>query len=142
MYPNKIIIHHSLTKDNKTVNWNAIRKYHLGKGWNDIGYHFGIERVSGRYEILCGRLMTVQGAHTRGKNSSSLGICLVGNFDAIAPSKEQWDLAVKLVSSLCSILYITCNSVYGHNEFADYKSCPGKAFNMSKFRDAVDREGR
>jgi hypothetical protein len=140
MYPDKIIMHHSLTKDSGTVSWNAIRKYHMGvKGWDDIGYHYGIEVIDGRHEILVGRLMTEQGAHTKGQNGSSLGICLVGNFDVERPVKEMWDLAVSLVDSLCSILYITSNSVYSHNRYAPDRSCPGKVFNMDRFRDDVSK---
>jgi len=138
MYPSKIIIHHSLTKDTKTVSWNAIRKYHLGLGWDDIGYHFGIELINEKYEILTGRFMTTPGAHTKGKNKTSLGICLVGIFDEHKPPKEQWDLAVKLVASLCEILYLTSAHVYGHRDFASYKSCPGNAFRMDRFRSDVN----
>ena len=140
MYPDKIIMHHSLTKDTKTVSWGAIRKYHLNKGWEDIGYHFGIELVGTKHEIFVGRLMNVPGAHTKGQNSSSIGICLIGNFDKNKPPKEQWDLAVKLVSSLCEILYLTSSSIYGHNNYASYKSCPGELFSMDRFRNAVDKE--
>ncbi len=137
MYPNRIILHHSLTKDGSTVNWNAIRKYHLSKGWNDIGYHFGIEKIGSRYEVLTGRMMTVKGAHTKGHNQDSIGICLVGNFDEVKPPKEQWELAVELVSSLCEILFITRESVYTHNDFASYKTCAGKKFNLRLFRSQI-----
>ena len=145
MYPSKIILHHSLTKDGATVNWTAIRKWHKGENpdsphkWDDIGYHYGIELVGDNYEILLGRLMTEVGAHTRGQNRSSVGICLVGNFDDVPPPRRQWDLAIRLVKSLCEILYITGRSVYGHREFASYKSCPGNAFDTDRFRNEVDR---
>ena len=140
MYPNKITLHHSLTYDGPVVNWDAIRRWHKGitKGskykMNDIGYHHGIELINKRYEILTGRLMTVKGAHVRGHNDENLGIVLVGNFDLAPPPKEQWDLAVDFVSSLCQILFITQDHVYGHNEFDPHKSCPGKRFNMNLFR--------
>jgi len=135
MYPNKIILHHSLTKDGEVVNWNAIRKYHVNTlHWKDVGYHFGIELIGSRYEILTGRLMTEKGAHTKGYNGDSLGVCLIGNFDEKEPPEEQWRLAVDFVRSLCTICYISPQSVFGHRDFANYKSCPGSSFSIEKFR--------
>lgn len=144
MYPDKIIIHHSLSKDGEELNWQAIGRWHRGEHpdspykMDDIGYHYGVELIDGKYEILVGRLMTTKGAHTKGQNRNSLGICMVGNFDKQKPLKEQWDLTVALVASLCEILYITSRSVFGHTEFAS-KSCPGEMFNLNRFRGDVER---
>ena len=136
----RIILHHSLTKDNQTVSWNAIRRYHTQElHWADIGYHFGIELVGDHYEVLVGRPMTEEGAHCKeyGMNRKSLGICFVGNFDIQEPPKEQWDLGVKLVKSLMAVLAIPKGSLSGHREYAPYKSCPGKRFDMGQFRREV-----
>jgi len=132
MNPNVIILHHSLTKDGKTVSWNAIRQYHLGKGWNGIGYHFGIELVGNRYEILIGRLPTEIGAHCRGVNRTSLGICFIGNFDIEEPSGEQLVVGRNLVRSLMEVFNIPKEWVKGHNEYSQ-KSCPGKKFPLGEF---------
>jgi len=132
--PKRIILHCSATKDGLVVDWQAIRRYHLSNSWTDIGYHFGIELVNGEYEILVGRQMTVQGAHTSGENSDSLGICCVGDFDKVAPPAQQWQLALKLVRSLQQVFSIPTDRVYGHREFTNLKTCPGKMFDLSEFR--------
>lgn len=140
MKPTNIIIHHSLTKDSGTVSWSAIRRYHVETlHWRDIGYHYGIELVGERYEILVGRLMNEAGAHCyqQGMNTKSIGVCIVGNFDEAPPSQELWDLTVRFVKSLCVTLDIHPLRVFGHREFAGYKSCPGTQWDMEKFRQEV-----
>lgn len=160
MTPDAIILHHSLTKDGPTVSWQAIRHYHMSwkcegriidpaqapalmkqgapvqRPWKDIGYHFGIELVNERYEILAGRMMTEDGAHCtqQGMNHHSLGVCFIGDFDAAPPSLEQRDLGLRLVRTLQQIFKIPTGRVYGHRELAPYKSCPGRKFDLAQFR--------
>ena len=138
MTPTQIILHHSLTKDSKTVSWGAIRRYHTETmGWKDIGYQYGIENINGYYEILLGRMINTVGAHTRNQNKDSIGICFIGNFDTHEVPWQQWNLGVKLVKSLCEVLKIPIDRVRGHREYSGYKSCPGKLFSLDIFRDAV-----
>lgn len=140
MIPQNIIIHHSSTKDSGTVSWQAIRRFHMGEcAWNDIGYHWGIEAVQDQpwtppvFEILAGRMCDQDGAHTKGRNQDSIGICCVGNFDVVTPMQEQWDTCLKLVRWLMEIYHIPVERVYGHRDFAN-KSCPGLNWDMDKFK--------
>jgi N-acetylmuramoyl-L-alanine amidase len=160
MIPDAIVLHHSLTKDGDTVSWDAIRTFHTSwkcegyivrpdqvqglinqgapveRPWSDIGYHFGIERINGRYEILSGRMMTEPGAHCsqNGMNKRALGICFVGAFDEMPVPVDQLALGLRLVRSLMEIFNITLGNIYGHRELAPYKSCPGKRFDLKQFR--------
>jgi len=138
MKPTHVIIHHSLTKDGKTVSWNAIRHYHTKVlGWDDIGYHYGVELIGEAPEILCGRMLDRQGAHCRGHNRNSLGICFVGNFDYGPPPAAQLRLGAKLVASLMRVFDIPANRVKAHRDFNSGKTCPGLNFNMDVFRSLI-----
>jgi N-acetylmuramoyl-L-alanine amidase len=132
--PNGIVIHHSLTKDSNTVSWDAIKKYHTETmGWDDIGYHFGVEYVTGSVKILTGRPILYAGAHTREFNDS-IGICVVGNYDTDALEKDKFDALVDLtVQLLEEYPHLTPKQIYKHSEWAGYKSCPGKRFPWSDF---------
>jgi len=136
MKPEYIIIHHSLTKDTKTVSWNAIRRYHVHQlGWSYIGYHFGVELVGDRYEVLMGRWLNMVGAHCKqmGMNRRSWGICMVGNFDETPPEGSQLIVLRHLVRSLMEIGGIDRDHVKMHRDFAPYKTCPGTMFSFNEF---------
>lgn len=136
MQPSQIILHHSLTRDSATVSWGAIRDYHVRhNGWSDIGYHFGIERLRNQIEILMGRFPNRSGAHCRGNNMASIGVCFVGNFDADPVPDDQWQMGVKLCQYLMKTFHI--QTVHGHCEINPQKTCPGKLFNLNKFRKEI-----
>ena len=133
--PQKVICHHSLTKDSGSVSWGAIRKYHTQTlGFKEIGYHAGCELVmSGSelyYEILMGRMWDEPGAHTQGHNSDSLGICFVGNFDKVAPDKQAIEAGAKVIALWLKLFGLSVDDIYSHNHFNSYKTCPGRLFDM------------
>lgn len=138
-----IVIHHSLTKDGKELNWRAIRKFHIEEhGWRDIGYHYGIERVGDDITIQYGRPVTQIGAHVAGMNSNTIGICIVGNYDKIKPPKDMLERAGAVVRTLQSAFAVPRSRVIGHREAQkmlgmkkeERKSCPGTKFDMDMFR--------
>lgn len=132
-----ITIHHSLSQDGDSLNWRAIRKYHTGKGWDDVGYHFGIEKVKGEVEVLVGRPLYRDGAHCLGSNEDTIGICIVGNYGVEDLDSKIKNKLVQLISSLCYCLDIPFDEVMGHKERDKSRTCPGDFFNLSEIRNLV-----
>lgn len=144
MKPTKVFIHHSLTKDSGSVSAGAIRRYHTEVlGWKNVGYHALIELVisGGRlyYEILMGRMWDEPGAHVRGHNSDSLGLCFIGNYDQTKPEDEMLITGAKLIRLWMRLFDIKINEIYGHRDFST-KSCPGDMFNMNKLKSYIELE--
>lgn len=139
MVPKGIIIHHSLTKDGKVADYEAIRRYHMKeKGWNDIGYHFIIELDGTGVITKTGRSTNVTGAHCVGKNNH-IGICVVGNYDI---GKEVFgtahmDALVALTVSMLTIHKLPVSSIHKHSEYAP-KTCPGSGFPWELFISKVE----
>jgi len=158
-----IIIHHSATKDGDVVDWQAIRRYHkswayqgkiikeadarnlIAEGkeikhpWRDTGYNFGVEKINGEIETLVGRPLTLVGAHTKGRNHDSIGICCVGNYDKDTPSPEMINALENLCIVLVDIFSISIQDIKGHRAFAA-KSCPGINLDVQKVIDGVARK--
>lgn len=70
-----IVVHCAATPKDRDIGVVEIRDWHLKQGWADIGYHYVIRRNG---VIEKGRPENRPGAHVRGINHQSLGICLVG----------------------------------------------------------------
>ena len=99
-----------------------IRKWHLARGWRDIGYHFVI-RSDGEIEI--GRTLECIGAHCKGNNSNSIGTCLIGKESF---QQEQFAALKRLNNMLTQIFPDLI--VMPHNHFNQNKTCPN--FDISK----------
>lgn len=138
LVPQKVICHHSLTRDSLTVSWNAIRKYHLNLGWAGIGYHAGVELVSSggepSFEVLMGRMWDRAGAHTRGHNHNSLGICFIGDYDKVLPKRDMLEAGAKVIALWMKLFDIPINEIYKHNDFNKHKTCPGELFDLIELK--------
>ena len=132
----KIIIHCSATPENRDIKTETIRSWHVkGNGWSDIGYHFVIE-LDGA--VKNGRALHKMGAHTRGENAHSIGVCYVGGIDKNKNAKDtRTDAQKNSLNKLISALMLDHSeaSVHGHNEFSA-KACPSfdvqKEFGVNK----------
>jgi N-acetylmuramoyl-L-alanine amidase len=123
----KIIIHCSATPEGRDVKTETIRKWHLDRGWSDIGYHYVIE-LDGSLHI--GRPIERTGAHCKGHNTGSIGVCYIGGVDQDMKPKDTRTEAQR--DTLHSLLFdLTDNfagaTIHGHNEFSS-KACP--SFNV------------
>jgi len=84
---NLLVVHCSATQAGLDVGAAEIRKWHVGQGWKDIGYHYVIRR-SGAIEP--GRPESEVGAHAQGYNAHSLGICLVGGVNKAGKGENNF----------------------------------------------------
>ena len=112
-----LIVHCSDTGDKKPINASDIHKMHTEFGWNGIGYHKVILRSG---EIENGRPEYWIGAHVKGLNKISLGVCLVGTSNF---TKKQY-LSLKKVLLHWKKKYPDAK-ILGHRDSVDtHKTCP------------------
>lgn len=134
----KIIVHCAATPEGKDFTVADIDRWHKAKGWKCIGYHFVIYRDGSVHE---GRPIDMIGAHCKGFNSHSIGICYIGGCTADGKhakdtrTPEQKRALRQLLEKLHS-KYPNA-SIHGHNEFAN-KACP--CFSMNEYKDLQPRK--
>lgn len=73
-----IVIHCSASKETVNYTFEQCIKDHKARGFNTCGYHRFISRDGTIHE---GRNFGTIGAHVRGHNSRSIGICYEGGLD-------------------------------------------------------------
>lgn len=129
---NKIIIHCSATAEGKNFTVEDIRRWHeQGNGWKDIGYHFVIH-LDG--SIHLGRKLEQEGAHTKGHNLHSIGICYIGGCAADGKTPKDTRTPEQKRALLSLVMELKHQypdaTIHGHREF-DKKACP--SFDVRKW---------
>lgn len=121
-----LIIHCAATPADMDIGIEEIRRWHMQRGFKDVGYHYVIRR-DGTTET--GRTETTPGAHTAGFNLYSLGICLVGGLKKGTTKGEdnfteaQWKALAVLLKDLRA--RYPDAEVCGHRDMPKvYKACP------------------
>jgi N-acetyl-anhydromuramyl-L-alanine amidase AmpD len=134
--PKNIIIHHTaVSMAQNSMQFDAVKKYHVGRGWGNIGYHFFIE-PNGR--IKPGRAENEVGAHcyAQGMNFQSVGVCLAGNFEIEKPTKWQIYALRDLLRSICPKYNIKDCNIWFHRDFAA-TACPGRNLDRGFIRSLI-----
>lgn len=141
VFPTHLIIHHS-AGSNSSSDWAAVVRsiwnFHVNvNGWSDIGYNWLIDPDG---QIYIGRGDDILGAHFCGKNSNTLGTCVMGDFTQVQPKPAAidalshlyaWKACVEEIDPLGSSWHPASGAVIpnvsGHRQSCQ-TSCPGDAF--------------
>lgn len=112
-----LVIHCSATRAGQDVRAADIDKWHKERGFAMIGYNYVID-LDGTVEI--GRPLTMVGAHCKGWNDRSIGICYVGGLDKNGNPKDtrtpaQKEAMNRLVYDLLEA-YPTITQILGHRD--------------------------
>lgn len=124
------------------------QRYHIeGRQWCDIGYNFIVDKWGNIYEGRAGSLtQAVIGVHAGGFNTGTVGVSMLGTYDAVPPPAVQtavgqiigFRLAAYNVDPQGSMIYrtgagenskfrnqdVALPRVFGHRDVG-YTACPG-----------------
>lgn len=97
-----LVVHCSATAPTLDIGVADIDRWHRQRGFDAVGYHYVVCR-DGRLQQ--GRRESETGAHVKGYNSRSIGICLAGGVDAANRPQNnftalQFDTLARLLSAL------------------------------------------
>ena len=122
---NLIVIHCSATEKSKDYTVEEITKWHQARGFRTIGYHFLIHSdgsIDGEAEG-CRSILEI-GAHAKGFNRHSIGICYIGGLLYGEPADTRTPAQIESMRCLIKALQsIFSSKIIGHNEVSN-KACP------------------
>ena len=119
----KIILHCTATPAGREVSVDEIRRWHIERGFSDVGYHYVIH-LDGT--VSYGRPLPLPGAHCKGHNAHSIGVCYVGGCD-----KQMRPHDTRTAAQRTAMLQLVRHlkqqhpkaTIHGHYDF-DRKACP------------------
>ena len=119
-----IIVHCTATAEGREASVQEIDRWHRARGWKCIGYHW-VVGLDGT--VHKGRAETDAGAHCKGHNAHSIGVCYVGGLASDGKTPKDTRTAAqrtalrKLVKEL-QARYPNA-TLHGHRDYAA-KACP------------------
>ena len=130
-----LIVHHSAgstpsTQQQALAQIDVIYNHHLKIGFPSVGYHFIVDPLGNIYWINSLNRTTY---HTAWFNYMSIGVCVLGTYERIAPS----DAAITSLNTLYKALNAHLGrklNLYGHAERnpASTEYCPSKVWHQWK----------
>ena len=121
---NEIIIHCADTPAGRDNTVADITAWHKDRGFRTIGYHYVIYRDG---SIHTGRPVQEIGAHCKGHNAHSIGICYIGGKSADGKRHEDTRTPEQKEALLSLLRQLKAQypnaTVYGHRDFSS-KPCP------------------
>ena len=112
-----------------------VREYHRSRNFQDIGYHFAIDRTGRVWQL---RSLAYQGQHVRNNNEHNIGIVVLGNFDMQTMTAAQKDKARSFGMLVRKQYNLPISRVYTHKEIVSTE-CPGDA--MQPYMVQIRRQG-
>lgn len=132
----EIILHCSATPEGRDYTVADIDHWHQARGFGLQGYHIGYHFVIYRDgSIHTGRPLELPGAHCRGHNANSIGICYIGGLvrqrcpprgDVYLPKDTRTPAQRSALRNLIAELQkqFPAATLHCHHEYAN-KACPG-----------------
>jgi hypothetical protein len=123
-------VHCSASDKPEHDNVATIRRWHLARGFNDIGYHWVIVKSG---EVLAGRSVSQIPAAQKGHNNFALAVCVTGKR-VFSPAQFE---ALNELADAVEVAYDYPIRFRGHNEVSS-KLCP-----VFRFREVLglDQDG-
>lgn len=128
-----IVVHCTATRPSVFCNVEKIDEMHKARGFSKqsgsghyCGYHFVIQKDGG---IEAGRYLDEIGAHVKGYNAHTIGVCYVGGLDDNGKPADTRTLAQK--QSLVWLIkllktYYPRTTVHGHRDYSPDTNKNGK----------------
>ena len=119
----EIIVHCTATPQGMAVSVSDINRWHRQRGFASIGYHF-VVYLDGT--VHTDRPIDRAGAHCKGHNAHSIGVCYVGGLGVqgcpIDTRTPEQKIALHALMVALKTQYPNAK-IYGHKHFAN-KACP------------------
>jgi hypothetical protein len=127
---------------------SLIRRWHMERGFKDIGYHFVIlngwitsrdyhSSLVGNIEV--GRPITKVPASIKGHNKGQISICMIGDVGSKFHMK-QFQSLIELLEELISKYRVPIKEIKGHREVVGNRLCP--CFEVGDIREILENRKR